>query len=65
MLCEKSAAAAAAASGDYHDNVNRDMFVKSQQDKLLPNLKPNSVVVDKAPYHNVQLDLYLAQTRGG
>lgn len=44
-------------TGDYHDNVNQDMFMKWIKEKLIPNLEPRSVlVIDNAPYHNVQLD---------
>lgn len=44
-------------TGDYHDNVNAEMFLKWTTEKLLPNLPPRSVVViDNAPYHNVQID---------
>ncbi|XP_054260031.1 uncharacterized protein LOC128995480 [Macrosteles quadrilineatus] len=44
-------------SGDYHDNVNQEMFMKWMTEKLLPNLEPNTVlVVDNAPYHNVLVD---------
>lgn len=44
-------------SGDYHDNVNQEMFMKWMTEKLLPNLEPRSVlVVDNASYHNVQVD---------
>lgn len=44
-------------SGDYHDNVNGEMFMKWMTEKVLPNLEPNSVlVVDNAPYHNVKIE---------
>lgn len=44
-------------TGDYHDNVNQEMFMKWMNEKLLPNLEPRSVlVIDNAPYHNVQID---------
>lgn len=43
-------------TGDYHDNVNQEMFMKWLMEKLLPNLEPRSVlVVDNASYHNVQV----------
>lgn len=42
-------------SGDYHDDMNSSNYDKWVRDKLLPNLPPQSVVViDNAPYHNVQ-----------
>lgn len=45
------------SSGDYHDNMNNKNYMKWAKEKLLPNLKPNSViVVDNAPYHNVEED---------
>lgn len=48
---------ASSRTGDYHDNVNTEMFVKWLTEKLLPNLEPRSViVVDNAPYHNTQAD---------
>lgn len=44
-------------TGDYHDNVNADMFMKWIKEKVLPNLEPRTVlVIDNAPYHNVQID---------
>lgn len=44
-------------TGDYHDNVNEEMFMKWIKEKLMPNLEPRSVlVIDNAPYHNVQRD---------
>lgn len=44
-------------TGDYHDNMNHNMYVKWLIEKLIPNLPEKSVVViDNAAYHNVQLD---------
>ncbi|XP_054266927.1 uncharacterized protein LOC128989093 [Macrosteles quadrilineatus] len=44
-------------TGDYHDNVNSDTYVKWLNEKLLPNLPPRSVVIiDNASYHNKQID---------
>lgn len=44
-------------TGDYHHDMNNMNFEKWLVDKLIPNLPPNSVLVmDNAPYHNVQLD---------
>ncbi|RZF32437.1 hypothetical protein LSTR_LSTR001901 [Laodelphax striatellus] len=44
-------------TGDYHDNVNSDIYVRWLNEKLLPNLPPRSVVViDNASYHNKQID---------
>lgn len=40
-------------TGDYHDNMNFDNYSKWIKTQLIPNLKPNSVVVlDNACYHN-------------
>ncbi|XP_046685095.1 uncharacterized protein LOC124370838 [Homalodisca vitripennis] len=48
---------ASSHSGDYHDNVNTESMMKWMREKLLPNIPPRSViVVDNAPYHNVQKD---------
>lgn len=48
---------ASSHSGDYHDNVNVDMFMKWITEKVLPNLEPRTVlVIDNAPYHNAQLE---------
>lgn len=44
-------------TGDYHDNVNTEMFTKWLKEKLLPNLEPKTVIViDNAPYHNSHID---------
>lgn len=44
-------------TGDYHDAMNYDNYKKWLQEKLIPNLPPNSVlVIDNAPYHNVQTE---------
>ncbi|XP_050516232.1 uncharacterized protein LOC126891099 [Diabrotica virgifera virgifera] len=44
-------------TGYYHDAMNYDNYKKWLQDKLIPNLPPNSVlVIDNAPYHNVQTE---------
>ncbi|XP_045167719.2 uncharacterized protein LOC123531006 [Mercenaria mercenaria] len=42
-------------SGDYHDEMNSENIQKLLTKQLIPNLLANSVVViDNAPYHNVQ-----------
>lgn len=42
---------------DYHDHMNFNNYEKWVKEKLLPNLPPRSVVViDNAPYHNVQVE---------
>lgn len=42
---------------DYHDHMTFDNYEKWVKEKLLPNLPPQSVVViDNAPYHNVQVE---------
>jgi len=44
-------------SGDYHDDMNHENYMKWLQEKLIPNLESKSViVVDNASYHNVQLN---------
>jgi transposase len=41
-------------TGDYHGQVNHDLFVKWFSEHLLPNISKNSIIVmDNAPYHNV------------
>jgi len=41
-------------TGDYHGQMNWDIFVTWFTDKLLPNIESNSIIVmDNAPYHNV------------
>ena len=48
---------AKSTTGDYHSEMNFENFKKWLQEKLLPNLQPNSVIVlDNAAYHNVQQD---------
>ena len=45
------------ATGDYHDEMNSANVLKWLREKLIPNLPPRSVlVVDNAPYHNLQED---------
>ena len=41
-------------SGDYHGQMNWDIFRKWFCEQLLPNIPPNSLIImDNAPYHNV------------
>jgi len=41
-------------TGDYHGQMNFDLFKKWFTEKLLPNIPPSSIIVmDNAPYHNV------------
>jgi hypothetical protein len=43
-------------SGDYHSEMNSENYGKWLQERLIPNLPVNSIVVtDNAPYHNVQI----------
>ena len=43
-------------SGDYHDEMNAENFMKWLESQLEPNLPPRSVlVVDNASYHNIKL----------
>lgn len=44
-------------TGDYHDEMDTKNFVKWLNEKLLPNLPPNGIVViDNAPYHSTQAE---------
>ncbi|KAG8236393.1 hypothetical protein J437_LFUL014914 [Ladona fulva] len=44
-------------TGDYHGEMNSGNYLKWVKNQLIPNLPPKSVVViDNAPYHNVQLN---------
>ncbi|XP_050308995.1 uncharacterized protein LOC126745273 [Anthonomus grandis grandis] len=53
MLIFKSGA----KSGDYHDDMNHQHFMKWVQTKLLPNLPEQSVlVIDNASYPNVTME---------
>lgn len=48
---------AGSASGDYHGQMNHINFEKWVNEKLLPNLPEQSVIVmDNAPYHSMQVD---------
>ena len=43
--------------GDYHGQMNPNIFEKWAKEKLLSNLPESSVfVIDNAPYHTVQID---------
>jgi len=42
---------------DYHDDMNRNVFMKWFTEKLLPNIEPNSIIViDNAPYHTMYVE---------
>lgn len=44
-------------SGDYHDDMNNENFMKWTKTQLIPNLPPKSVlVIDNASYHNVAVN---------
>ena len=49
---------AQSSSGDYHDNMNSEMFMQWVQDKLIPTFekaypgKKMILVADNAPYHH-------------
>lgn len=48
---------AKSSSGDYHNEMNFDNFVKWLEERLIPNLPERSVLIlDNAAYHNVQID---------
>jgi len=41
-------------TGDYHGQMNQEMFTKWFKKKLLPNIPDNSLIImDNASYHNV------------
>jgi hypothetical protein len=45
------------AAGDYHHQMNQQNYEKWVREKLVPNLRPNSVVVlDNTPYHNLKIN---------
>lgn len=47
----------AQTTGDYHSEMNKENYEKWLQDKLIPNLQPNSVfVIDNASYHSTLED---------
>ncbi|KAG8296453.1 hypothetical protein J6590_056806 [Homalodisca vitripennis] len=57
VYCTKKPTTGAKKSGDYHNDVNGEIFVKWMKEKVLLNLVPNSLrIVDNAPYHKVQID---------
>jgi hypothetical protein len=49
---------ASSSSGDYHDNMNSEMFLKWVKDKLVPTFeqlypgKKMKLICDNAPYHH-------------
>lgn len=48
---------ASSKTGDYHDNMNSTNYLQWVTNQLLPNLKPNTVlVIDNAGYHNTQVN---------
>lgn len=49
-------------TGDYHGQMNQELFTKWFREKLLPNIPPKSLIImDNAAYHNV-LSKYSAPT---
>ncbi len=45
-------------TGDYHGQMNQELFEKWFTDKLIPNIPKNSIIImDNASYHNVLSDL--------
>ena len=49
-------------TGDYHGQMNHDLFSKWFSERLLPNIPKNSLIImDNAPYHNA-LSLHSAPT---
>lgn len=48
---------ASSSTGDYHNEMNFDNFMKWLEQKLIPNLPEKSVLIlDNVAYHNVQID---------
>ena len=44
-------------TGDYHGQMNSQIFGKWEREKIILNLPKNAVVViDNAPYHTVQIN---------
>lgn len=44
-------------TGDYHEEMDSNKFIKWFTEQLLPNIRPQStIVMDNASYHSVQLD---------
>jgi hypothetical protein len=42
-------------TGDYHNEMNGENYIRWLKEKLIPDLELNSVLVtDNAPYHNIQ-----------
>jgi hypothetical protein len=45
-------------SADYHDEMDKERFVKWFQDQLLPDIRPGSVIImDNAAYHSRKSEL--------
>ena len=45
------------ATGDYHDEMTAEHFEEWFHDTLMPNIRPNSLIVmDNAPYHSRRLE---------
>ncbi|MBU2646847.1 transposase [bacterium] len=41
-------------TGDYHGQMNAELFTKWFEEKLIPNIPDNSLIImDNAPYHNI------------
>ena len=46
--------------GDYHGQMNSQIFEKWAKEKFIPNLLKNTfVVIDNVPYHTVQINKLL------
>lgn len=63
---------ASASTGDYHDNMNGEQFMKWVKNKLMPTFKrmfPGKkmvLVMDNAPYHHVrEIGTLSGKTKGG
>ncbi|XP_072035179.1 uncharacterized protein [Amphiura filiformis] len=51
---------------DYHDEMNGDCFLTWFKNQLLPNIKPNSLIImDNAPYHSMLEEKVPTLSNGG
>ena len=49
--------------GDYHDEMTSAIFKEWWNEKLLPNIPPNTpIVMDNAPYHSRRKEEYPVQS---
>jgi hypothetical protein len=55
---------ASSSTGDYHNQMNFEKLQKKKWllETLIPNLQPNYLVIDNAPYHMSSCSEHLGQT---